>query len=850
MRSLTLYTSLLAILVGGPAAHSAVGRSAPVSSHIAAKPAVRKLEIEPKTLRLAGRGSAARFVVTAHRADGTVLDVSRAVRPTLAGEAASLSADGRVTARADGRSTVRFRLGKAVADAVVEVTGVSRPRPLSYTHDVFPIFTRAGCSQGICHGNASGKGGLKLSLRGQDPAADYEVIARAGGARRVNRADPGRSLVLMKPSGAVPHQGGFRFGTDSEEYRTIARWIAEGARSDAQTAPAVVRLSVFPSERVLYAVSPRRAGTTQQLRVTAEFADGTTKDVTRLACYESSDEKITIRTDGLVEAPEGGEAGVNVRYGGLMETSRLTFVPERPAFTFRPFPVRNYIDLHVLNKLRTVRVQPSAPCDDSTFIRRAYLDAVGFPPTPEEARAFLAECKAERSEGAKPVAFTARARLVDRLLERPEFADFWTMKWADLLRAEERSLDPEGMRAFYGWLREGFRRNKPLDQFVRELLTATGSTYDQPATAYFRRTRSPDELAENTAQLFMGVRLACAKCHNHPYDQWKQADYHAMAAYFARVDRETKYKPRRQRFDAKEINGDEILVVKAAGEWNNPDTEQPQQPVMLGDPSSAPAKDAADRRAALAAWLTRPDNPFFARSMANRIWYHLMGRGIVDPVDDFRESNPPTNIPLLDALAHDFAFRRFNLKYLVATIMKSGAYQLSSVSNPLNESDRKYFSHAVPTRLTAEQMLEAIGGVAGAPEEFAGYERGTRVTQVVPTWQVHPFLRLFGQPPRESVCECERNGDATLGQSFELISGRLIDSRLRSSDNRLSRLLASAKPPAEMAAELYLAAYARYPSVAETKVAVAYLEKAKDRRAALEDLAWGLMNTKEFLLRH
>jgi hypothetical protein len=322
-----------------------------------------------------------------------------------------------------------------------------------------------------------------------------------------------------------------------------------------------------------------------------------------------------------------------------------------------------------------------------------------------------------------------------------------------------------------------------------------------------------------------------------------------MAAYFARVERETKFKPRRQRFDAKEINGDEFLVVKTTGEWQNPATGQPQPPLMLGDPISAPAKDG-DRRTALAAWLTRPDNPFFARAVANRVWYHLMGRGIVDPVDDFRESNPPSNIPLLEALAGDFAARRFDLKALTATIMKSATYQLSAMPNRLNEGDQKYFSHAVPTRLSAEQLLEAIGEVTGAPEEFPGYPRGTRVTQVVPTWQVHPFLRLFGQPPRETVCECERSGDATLGQSFELIGGRLIDSRLRSGENRLSRLLASGKSPGEMVTELYLAAYTRHPSGEETKLAVAYLQEAKDRRAGLEDLAWGLMNTKEFLLRH
>ncbi|MCC2671132.1 MAG: hypothetical protein K0Q72_3603, partial [Armatimonadetes bacterium] len=350
--------------------------------------------------------------------------------------------------------------------------------------------------------------------------------------------------------------------------------------------------------------------------------------------------------------------------------------------------------------------------------------------------------------------------------------------------------------------------------------------------------------------LFMGVRMACARCHNHPYDRWKQSDYHALAAYFARVGRETKHKPRRQRFDAEEINGDEFIVARSTGEWMNPATGEAMQPGMLGDPASVPAADTGDRREALATWLTRPENPYFAKAMVNRVWYHLLGRGIVDPVDDFRESNPATNQPLLDALSTDFATHGFDLRRLVGTIMNSSTYQLSAAPNAGNAADEKYFSHALAPRLTAEQMLEAISSVTGAPEEFPGYPAGTHLSQVVPTWQVHPFLRLFGQPPRETVCECERNGEPTLGQSFELISGRQIDSRLRAPGNRLARLLASGRSPAEMVTELYLAAYARPPSPAELETATGFLSKAMDRRTALEDLTWGLINTKEFLLRH
>jgi len=836
---------LLATLAAVPAsaAHPALSRNA-----VPPVPRVLRLEVEPKSVGLSGLGTATRLVVTAVQSDGTVRDVSREIKLAVAGGAARLLPDGRIEARRNGVSRVELRLGAASVVARVEVSGAASEAPVSYAQQVFPLFSRAGCSQGVCHGNANGKGGLKLSLRGQDPAADYEAILHAAGGRRINRADPGNSLLLLKPSAGLPHAGGLRLRAGSDEYRLLARWIAEGARSDLPTAPEVTELNLFPAERVLYG-DARQAGLSQQLRVAAHYADGTSRDITELASYESSDETVSISPAGLVEAPRGGEAGINVRYGGRMATARLTFVPPRPAFTFQPFAERNLVDRHVLAKLRTVRIQPSALCDDSTFLRRVYLDGLGFPPTPEEAREFLAECAAEHAAPGPP-ALKARERLVDRLLRRPEFGDFWVVKWADLLRAEERSLDPEGMQAFYGWLRESFRQNKPLDQFVRELLTSTGSTYDSPAASFYRRTRSPDLLAETTAQLFMGVRMACARCHNHPYDRWRQSDYHALAAYFARVGRETKPKPRRQRFDAEEINGDEYVVVRTTGEWLNPATGLAMPPGMLGDPKSVPAPDAADRRTALAAWLTAPDNPFFARAMVNRVWYHLMGRGIVDPVDDFRESNPATNGPLLDALSADFAKNGFNLRRLVATIMNSSTYQLSAAPNAINATDEKYFSHALTPRLTAEQLFEAISSVTGAPEEFPGYPAGTHLTQVVPTWQVHPFLRLFGQPARETVCECERNGEPTLGQSFELIGGRQIDSRLRAPGNRLERLITSHRSPAEMATELYLAAYARTPSAAELETAAGYLTKAKDRRAALEDLTWGLINTKEFLLRH
>ncbi len=854
-----------------------------------------RIEIEPAALRLAGPGASTQWLVTARLPDGTVRDVTRQVSARVTGGAAALGGAGRIAGLRPGTAQLVVRLGRAAAEASVAVGTVDDAgRPVSFVREIAPLLSKAGCNQGVCHGNANGKGGLKLSLRGQDPELDYDALARGAGVRRLNRAEPGRSLVLLKPIGALPHLGGLRFAADSEEARMLGRWIAQGAPSDLARTPALVSLTVFPLQRVLYAEGkkptpkgrPGAAALAQQFRVTARYADGREEDVTRLACYDSSDDNVTVTPGGLAAAPEGGEAGINVRFGSRMQTAKLAFVPVRAPVLFRAYAERNLVDRLVLDKLRTLRLPPSPVCDDSTFIRRVYLDTLGFPPTPEEVTAFLRECAQETGAGApraanaalapvagqrkggagrmaafpggvpsapsrlSGVAWVARDRLVERLLVRPEVADFWAVKWADLLRAEERTLDPIGMEGFYGWLRRSFIENKPMDRFARELLTATGNTYDHPAAAYYRRTRTADLLAENTAQIFMGVRLNCAKCHNHPADRWKQTDYHGMAAYFARVTRETKFKPRRMRFDAEEIHGDEMILPGREGEWMNPADGRPIPPRMLDDPTSVPAPDSPDRRVAFAAWLTRPDNPFFARAMTNRVWTHLMGRGIVDPVDDFRDSNPASIAPLLDALATEFARSGFDQRRLMRTILTSATYQLSADANAANAADERYFSHAAVRRLGAEQMLEAIRNVAGAPADFPGYGPETRVTRVVPTWQPNGFLRLFGQPARETVCDCERNADTTLGQSFELIGGRTVDGMLRAPANRITRLAAPEVPAEGAVAELYLAALARQPTSDEARAAASYLERKKDRRAGLEDLAWALMNTKEFLLRH
>jgi Protein of unknown function (DUF1549)/Protein of unknown function (DUF1553) len=522
-------------------------------------------------------------------------------------------------------------------------------------------------------------------------------------------------------------------------------------------------------------------------------------------------------------------------------------VPARPDFAWPDVPEVNYIDRHVFAKLRALRMLPAPLAADDVFLRRAYLDALGILPTADEARAFFKDPRPDK-----------RARLIDRLLERPEFADLWALKWSDLLRNEEKTLDRKGVQAFHRWIRQSIADGKPLDQFARELVAAQGSTYANPAANYYRALRDPQTRAEATAQVFLGLRLQCTKCHNHPYDRWTQSDYHSLSAFFARVQYKIVENQRRDRLDKHEFDGEQIVWQDRDGEIAHPRTGETLRPRFLDAAAPELAADA-DRLQALADWVGRADNPYFARTQANRIWAHVIGRGIVEPIDDFRASNPPANGPLLEALTEDLIAHRFDLRHLVRTIMNSRTYQLAATPNETNLTDEANFAHAVVRPLPAEQLLDALSQVAGAPVKFNGYPQGVRAGQVpgvrpfrqreqLPT-PGELFVKVFGKPDRLLSCECERSVEPTLAQAFQLISGPLLNELLTRPDNRLDRLLASGKANGELVEELYLSALSRTPTEQENEAATALLDKSKDRRAALEDLVWGLVNAKEFLLR-
>ncbi|MCI0534966.1 MAG: DUF1553 domain-containing protein [Verrucomicrobiales bacterium] len=743
---------------------------------------------------------------------------------------------------------------------------------VSFRNDVMAVLSKAGCNAGACHGNANGKAGFKLSLRGEDLEFDHNALTRDQFGRRINPLSPEESLILLKPTTRVAHEGGKRFTQNSDEYKTLRAWIANGARMDPADTPRLLKIEVSPEEKILMA--PAR---TLQLRVLATFSDGAQRDVTQIAVYEPASPLAKVSADGLVTSDNHGETTVLVRYLQSQVPVRLAFIPERPGFAWKETPQHNYIDEHVFAKLRRLQINPSALCPDEIFMRRAYLDLLGLLPTAGEARAFVSS--KQRSK---------RARLIDQLLQRPEFADFWALKWADLLRVDERPLDQKGMQSFHRWIRQSIATNKPLDQFARELIAARGSTYLHPEANYYRANRDAVTRAEATAQVFLGTRLQCAQCHNHPFDRWTQDDYYSWAAVFGKVQYKVLENRRQDSNDSHEFKGEQIVYVAPKGEVKHPKTGKAAAPRFLGvfgtpaectapnpqpkdparnvslrntRPSSrfAPVEQPTDELALLASWIASPQNPFFARAQVNRIWYHLMGRGIVDPIDDFRATNPASHPALLDELAEDFIRHKFDGRHVIRLIMNSRTYQLASEPNDTNRDDDMNYSRAFVRRLNAEQLLDCQHEALGVTPTFAGYPRGWRAAQLPgmnfekrrreKTTMNDQFLKLFGKPPRLLTCECERSTETTMGQAFNMISGPSINELLANPANRLTTLINSGKTNQEMIDELYWTTLTRNPSQTELRRAGSYLTNSSDRRAAFEDLTWGLLNSKEFVLR-
>lgn len=712
----------------------------------------------------------------------------------------------------------------------------------SFRRDVMAVLSRSGCNLGACHGNLNGKGGLKLSLRGEDPAADYKTLVRQLEQRRVNVHEPDASLLLLKPSGGLAHQGGVRFTKHSLEYQVLHDWIAAGAPEPIRKEPKLVALEVSPQQTVINA--PQNE---VQIEVHAVFADGTRRDVRGLAVYELTDNLAEVSTSGLVKKLSLGETTILVRYLQLQVPVRIAFLPSSPVLTWQAPEPANRLDELTFARLQMLQLTPSPTCDDATYLRRAYLDLLGVLPTPDEAKAFLADAAPDKRE-----------QLVDRLLTRSEFAEQWALKWSDLLRNEEKVLDTKGVDVYFEWLRGNFARNTPLSQIVRELVTAQGGTYENPPANYYRAMRDPFIRGETTARLFLGVRLQCARCHNHPFDNWTQDDYYNWAGVFARIDYEIPDNKRKDKLDKHEFIGQQIVKFKTEGEVQNARTGKDSQAKLLG--AKQPLASEQERIAALGEWLTSADNKRFAENQANLIWYHLLGRGLVEPIDDFRTTNPAVHPQLLEHLSQELIASEFDLRSLIREIMSSQVYQFSSTPNVSNAQDARNFSRTVPQRLSAEKLLDAQCQVLGVPAQFNGYPLGTRAGQVrgverersrdkKPTTDDR-FLKSFGKPDRLLACECERSGETTLKQAFVLLGDQGLEERLADGNNRLAKLAASEKSDEEVIAELYFVTLFRQPTPTELDAAKRLLGQHEKRFGALQDLTWALLNSKEFIFRH
>jgi hypothetical protein len=653
--------------------------------------------------------------------------------------------------------------------------------------------------------------------------------------RRVNPVDPASSLLLRKPLMEVSHGGGRRVWQDDPVYVVLRDWIGEGLQLDPPTQPTLTSIEVLPTKRTLQPAAKR-----QQIVVLGRFSDGSTKDLTALSVYSSSNEAVaTVDEQGVVHRAGRGESAVLARYLDKMATAEVTFLEDVKGFAWSDPPKNNFVDELTFAKLKQLRIAPSDLCTDEEFVRRISLDVLGRLPTAEETQAFLGDESADK-----------RDRWIDRLLASPDYAAFWTLKWCDVLRANGKRLGPSGVHKFRHWVYESVASDEPFDRFVRDLLTAQGSTYENPAAHYWKASRDPLDATETTAQLFLGVRIQCAKCHNHPFERWSQDNYYGIAAAFARIGRKTT-----------DDKNEEVVFVAPTGEVTQPRTSKTMKVHLLakGD-VDVPA--AEDRRAVFAGWLTAPDNPFFAKSAVNRIWGHLLGRGLVEPVDDFRDSNPPSNAELLDALAKGFVQNGYSRDWVVRTILRSRTYQLGSRKNDFNADDEIYASHARTRLLSAEQLLDAICQVTGVPESFAGLPPGTRAVELADPPTDHYFLKVFGQPQREMACQCERGTDSNLSQALQMINGPVVHDKLRSDAGRIARGLAAGRTDEEIVRELYRAALSRDPVAEELKAALGHVStatsaapdepgpRATARRQSLEDVGWAVLNSKEFLFQH
>lgn len=747
---------------------------------------------------------------------------------------------GKAIPTGNGTATITATAGNSSATSKVTVTGMDQPFVWSFRNHVQSVLSKSSCNMGACHGAFAGKKGFKLSLRGYDPDADYLFLTRQARARRVVLSDPGRSLILTKPTGAIPHKGGVRFTTDSAEYRVIADWIAAGAPAPRADDPRIERLEMLPGRGQLL------QGSRQQLLVQAHFSDGHTEDVTRWAKFTSTSESVaTIDQMGMATVTGSGEAVLGAWYLSMnaVATVSVPYVNSVTGDAFQNAPRKNFIDDLTLAKLQSLNLPPSPPCTDSEFIRRAMLDTVGVLPTVDESRSFLADPSPDK-----------RDRLIETLLARPEFADYWTYRWSDLLLASGERLRPAALEAYYQWIRTQVEKNTPWDKFVYELVTASGTTTENGASNFYSLHQDPTDMAETVSAAFLGMTIGCAKCHNHPLEKWSNDQYFAFANLFSRVQSKGWAGDYR--------SGDGVRTVFAApeGELIQPSKNKPQPPCPLdGEPLSF--DDPGDRRVPLAKWLTSPENPYFTRAITNRVWANFFGVGLVEKVDDLRLTNPASNEELMNAAARFLVEHHYDLKSLMRVILQSATYQRSSQPLAENTKDDRFYSHYYPKRLPAEVLIDALSQVTGVPTQFKvrygdtdlkDHPLGKRALELPDVDANSYFFKSFGRPARLITCECERTNAPTMVQVLNISNGDSLNQKLEAKENRLVKQLAAGTPDDKVIEELYLAALSRLPTEGERTQLLEAIANSQEpnKRLVLEDLYWGVLSSKEFLFNH
>ena len=780
-----------------------------------------QFSVSPLAIVLDRPESSQQLLVT-NQVDSQRIDLTRKAQYLVADPAIiTIDSGGMVRPLSEGMTELTVTDGDHQILVPVSVTGFKQPVPVSFRYEIQPVLTKARCNAGGCHGKAEGQNGFKLSLFGFDNESDFDALVKETRGRRISFANPESSLLLLKSTARMPHGGGSKIERDGPRYELVRRWIREGAPFNSLADHPVVKIEIEPSALTM------QHGSTQQLRVTAVDATGRRQCVTAVAEYISNATQIVTTTPyGLMQATEiPGEATILVRYLDQVATCRVTLPRPNPS-SLRPTE-KNFIDRHIGDKLVRLGIPPSDPVNDSAFLRRVSLDMIGTLPTAAEARTFLQDTRPDK-----------RLQLITELLSRPEYADYWAMKWADLLRADRIKITPQGTVGMTRWLRARIVENKPFDEFAREILTSQGSIQQEGPAAFFKALDTPEAAARSISQLFLGVRIECAQCHHHPSERWSQDDYAGLVGFFTGVS--TKRLP----------NGTEAILAKVGTNYKHPRTGEFVKARGLGA-QPADFQGVTDRRRTFAAWMTDPSNPFFTQAIVNRIWAHYFGRGLVEPIDDIRATNPATNEPLMDALVAHMKEVRYDLKAFTKTLLTSETYQLSSVTNAGNLDDVQHYSHALPKAMPAEVLLDALCQITNVPEKFNGWPDGVRAIQVWDNRMPSYFFRIFGRPVRASVCECERSNEPSISQALHLLNSPEIHEKISHRHGRARQWADSSMTNDEVIDELYLGTLSRFPTDEERTLLVTELKNAGgERRTVVEDIFWSVLNTKEFLFNN